>query len=66
MLRKCLNKKYFFDKIKNPFKRNTDRVNIDDDNESDNAPFRQFTQYITERKEYKWRDYEAQIEVQCI
>jgi hypothetical protein len=66
MLKKCLQRKYFFDKIRNSFnKKTTEKTNNveDDDNNETDSGFKGFTQYLIERKEYKWRDYEAQIEV---
>jgi hypothetical protein len=62
MLKKCFQKKFFFDKIKNTFKRSPKKVE-EEEIENDTDPgFTQFKNYILDRKEYKWRDYEAQIE----
>jgi hypothetical protein len=39
------------------------RQNEMSDDETQDIAFNKFTQYMLERKEYKWKDYELQIEV---
>ena len=70
MFRNCLNltksnisKKYFFGKIRNAFKSKIEEKIEEEESDINDISFKNFTNYILERKEYKWRDYEAQIEV---
>jgi hypothetical protein len=63
MLNKCFPKRFFFSKIKNTFKRKQEELKVEEEDEAEgDIGFLQFTKYLQERTEYKWRDYEAQIE----
>ncbi len=70
MIKNCLNitkskisKKYFFGKITNTFKSKIEEKIEEEESDISDVSFKNFANYILERKEYKWRDYEAQIEV---
>ena len=70
MFRNCLNltktkisKKHFFGKIRGLFKSKLDDKIEEEATDINEVSFKTFTDYLIERKEYKLRDYEDQIEV---
>jgi hypothetical protein len=55
-----------FERLKEKYNKMSNKIKSKDeqsDDEGADIGFKKFTDYILEREQYKWNDYEAQIEV---